>query len=94
MYQTPNNLVAPHVAIPLGSTVIRCDLDLVSPSAIFKSGEVTRAGLILGANGVKNCIQWVVLRKPIKPLPMGEAAYWAITPASSTMQDLGVARVH
>ena len=81
------DLVAPHVTLLLGSTVVRCDPDPVSPSVTLKSGEVIRADLIVGADGVKSYIQWVVSGKPSKAQPTGDAAYRATIPASLMMQD-------
>ena len=81
------DLVAPHVTILLDSAVVRCDPDPVSPSVTLKSGEVMRADLIVGADGVKSYIQRVVSGKPNRAEPTGDAAYRATIPASLMMQD-------
>jgi len=81
------DLVAPHVTILLGSTVVGCDPGPVSPSITLKSGEVMRADLIVGADGVKSYIQQVVSGKPIPARPTGDAAYRATIPASLMTQD-------
>ena len=81
------DLVAPHVTILLGSTVVGCDPDPVSPSVTLQSGKVVRADLIVGADGVKSYIQRVVSGKPNRAEPTGDAAYRATIPASLMMQD-------
>lgn len=81
------DLVAPHVNIRLGSTVVGCDPNPVSPSVTLGSGEVVRADLIVGADGVKSYIQQVVSGKPYPAEPTGDAAYRAIIPTSLMMQD-------
>ena len=79
--------VAPHVTILLGSTVIGCDPNPVAPSVTLKSGEVVRADLIVGADGVKSCIQRVVSMEQHPAEPTGDAAYRAVVPASLMMRD-------
>ena len=81
------DLVAPHVTILLDSAVVRCDPDPVSPSVILKSGEVMRADLVVGADGVKSYIQQVVSGKSNPAEPTGDAVYRAIIPASLMLQD-------
>jgi len=81
------DLVAPHVTILLGSTVTGCDPDPVSPSVTLKSGEVMRADLVIGADGVKSYIQQVVLEKPNPAVLTGDAVCRAVIPTSLMMQD-------
>jgi len=81
------DLVAPHVTIRLGSTVVGCNPDSVLPSITLKSGEVMKADLIVGADGVKSYIQHVVSGKPNRAEPTGDAAYRATIPTSLMMQD-------
>ena len=81
------DLVAPHVTILLGSAVVRCNPDPASPSVILKSGEVMRADLIVGADGVKSYIQQVVSGRQNPAEPTGDAVYRATIPTSLMMQD-------
>jgi salicylate hydroxylase len=80
-------LVAPHVTILLDSTVVGCDPGPAAPSVTLKSGEVLKADLIVGADGLKSYIQQVVLGKSTRADPTGDAAYRALIPASLMMQD-------
>jgi len=82
-----SDLVAPHVTIVLGSTVVGCDPNPASPSVTLESGKVIRADLIVGADGVKSYIQQVVSGGPNPAEPTGDAVYRAIIPASLMMQD-------
>ena len=82
-----HDLVAPHITIRLGSTVTGCDPDSVSPSVTLKSGEVIRGDLIIGADGVKSCIQQIVSGKPHPAELTGDAVYRVTVPASLIMQD-------
>lgn len=79
------DLVASRVTIRLGSAVTGCDPD--SPSVTLKSGEVLRADLIIGADGVKSRIQQVVSGKPHPAELTGDAVYRATVPASLMMED-------
>ena len=81
------DLVAPHVTILLGSPVVGCEPDSVSPSVTLLSGEVMVADLIVGADGLKSYIQRVVSGKPNPAEPTGDAAYRAIIPTSLMKQD-------
>jgi len=82
-----SDLVAPHVTIMLGSAVVGCDPNPVSPSVTLESGKVIRADLIVGADGVKSYIQQVVTGKPNQVELTGDAVYRATIPASLMMQD-------
>jgi salicylate hydroxylase len=81
------DLIAPHVTVLLDSTVVGCDPDPVLPSVTLKSGEVLKADLIIGADGLKSYIQQVVSGKPNAAEPTGDAAYRATVPSSLLMQD-------
>jgi len=81
------DLVSPRVTIMLGSTVVGCDPNSVSPSVTLESGKVMRADLIIGADGVKSYIQQVVSGGPNPAEPTGDAAYRATIPASVMVQD-------
>ena len=82
-----SDLVAPHVTILLGSAVVGCDPNPVSPSITLESGKVVRADLIVGADGVKSYMQQVVSGGPNPAEPTGDAVYRAIIPASLMTQD-------
>ena len=69
------DLVSPHVNTILGSAVVGCDPSAPSPSVTLKSGETMRADLIVGADGLKSCIQEVVLGEPNTPELNGDAVY-------------------
>jgi salicylate hydroxylase len=81
------DLVAPRVTIRLGATVVGCDPDPVLPSITLQSGEIVRADMIVGADGVKSYMQQVVSGKSNRAEPTGDAAYRATIPASLMMQD-------
>ena len=77
------DLVATHITI----RVIGYDPDPVSPLVTLKSGEVVRADLIIGADGVKSHIQQVVSGKPHPAELTGDAVYRVTVPASLMTQD-------
>lgn len=79
--------VAPHITLLLDSTVVGCDPDPVFPSVTLKSGEVLKADLIIGADGLKSYMQQVVSGEPNPAEPTGDAAYRATIPSSLLMQD-------
>jgi len=81
------DLVAPHVTILLGSSVVGCEPDSVSPSVTLESGEVMEADLIVGADGIKSYVQRVVSGKPNPAKPTGDAAYRMTIPTSLIKQD-------
>ena len=81
------DLVFPHATIQLGSTVVECDPDPVSPSVTLESGEIIQADLVIGADGVGSYIRQVVTGKPSSAKLTGDAVYRAIVPASLMVQD-------
>ena len=81
------DLVSPHVTIRLGSTVVGCDPGPASPSVTLESGEVIRADLIVGADGVKSYTQRVVLGRANPVEFTGDAVYRMTISTSSMMQD-------
>jgi salicylate hydroxylase len=81
------NLVAPHVTIRLGSTVVECDPDAVSPLVTLGSGETIWADLIVGADGMNSYIQQIVLGESNKVELTGDAVYRMTIPTSLMMQD-------
>lgn len=81
------DLTSPHVTIRLGSAVVGCDPNSVSPSVTLDSGEVVQADLIIGADGVKSHIQRVVSGEQNPAELTGDAVYRATMPASLLTQD-------
>lgn len=81
------DLVAPHVTVRLGSAVVGCDPDSVLPSVTLVSGEVIKADLIIGADGIRSYTRQTVLGKPTPVEPTGDAAYRAMIPTSLLLQD-------
>lgn len=81
------DLVAPHVSVMLGSTVVGCDPGPASPSVTLESGKVIKADLIVGADGVKSFLQRTVSGRPTRAEATGDAAYRATIPASLILQD-------
>jgi salicylate hydroxylase len=77
----------PNAELRIGSAVVSCDPDSQSPSVTLASGEVLKADLIVGADGLKSYIQQVVVGEPVKAVSTGDAAYRAIVPASLLLED-------
>ncbi|KAI0312297.1 FAD/NAD-P-binding domain-containing protein [Amylostereum chailletii] len=81
---------APGVTFRLGATVVDVQPDPSvqgGPSVTLASGEVVRADLIIGADGVKSRVQAVVTGKASEPEPTGDAAYRAIIPTEIMLKD-------
>jgi salicylate hydroxylase len=74
-----------HAKIRLNARVI--DIDPSTPSLTLDSGEVLKADLIVGADGVKSMLRSVVLGTPDEAKPTGDAAYRAIIPVSEFEKD-------
>jgi salicylate hydroxylase len=81
------DLTAPNVTLRLNSTVVKCDPGPKSPSVTLATGEVIKADLILGADGVKSYIQQVIMGRATRADPTGDAAYRATVPASLLLED-------
>jgi salicylate hydroxylase len=81
------DLIIPNATLRLGSTVVCCDPDSQTPSITLASGEVLKADLIVGADGVKSYIQEIVAGAPTKAVPTGDAAYRATIPTSFLLKD-------
>ena len=53
----------------------------------LSTGETISGDLIIGADGVKSVLREVVIGKPDRPEPTGDAAYRAIIPTEVMMED-------
>jgi salicylate hydroxylase len=87
LHKILRDLVAPHVAIFLGSPVVGCDPNPEAPSVTLESGKILKADLIVGADGLRSFIQQVVLGKPNRADATGDAAWRALIPASLMKED-------
>lgn len=81
------DITSPHVTLRLSSTVVKCDPGPESPSVTLSTGEVIKADLIIGADGVKSFVQQVVMGEATEATPTGDAAYRATVPASVLLAD-------
>ncbi|KAJ7165085.1 hypothetical protein C8R46DRAFT_1098142 [Mycena filopes] len=78
-------LASPYMTLYLNSRVVSLDPDLCQVT--LESGRTFRGDVILGADGVKSMIREVVVGRPDKPMPTGDAAYRAIIPTSEMAKD-------
>ncbi|KIK82238.1 hypothetical protein PAXRUDRAFT_832326 [Paxillus rubicundulus Ve08.2h10] len=79
------DLATPHTNIRTNCRVVSLDPSI--PSLTLESGEVVRADLVVGADGVKSLTRGYVVGGPDKPTPTGDAAYRAIVPATLLLND-------
>ncbi|KAF8837679.1 FAD/NAD(P)-binding domain-containing protein [Paxillus ammoniavirescens] len=79
------DLAKPHTNIRTNCRVVSLDPSI--PSLTLESGEVIRADLVIGADGVKSLTREYVVGGPDKPTPTGDAAYRAIIPAKLLLND-------
>jgi salicylate hydroxylase len=79
------DLAKPHTNIRTNCRVVSLDPSI--PSLTLESGEVIRADLVIGADGVKSLTREYVVGGPDKPTPTGDAAYRAIVPAKLLLND-------
>ncbi|KAJ6511508.1 hypothetical protein C8R47DRAFT_1095293 [Mycena vitilis] len=73
-------LASPYMTLFMDSRVVSLDPDL--GQVTLESGRRFRADVILGADGVKSMVREIVVGRPDKPLPTGDAAYRALIPTS------------
>lgn len=73
------------MTLRLNSHVVSTDPSI--PTLTLASGEVIKTDLVIGADGLKSTIREVVIGRPDKPEPTGDAAYRAIIPTSEMMKD-------
>ncbi|KAJ7152370.1 hypothetical protein C8R46DRAFT_480544 [Mycena filopes] len=78
-------LATPYMTLHLNSRVVALDADRAQVT--LTSGKIFTGDIILGADGVKSMIREVVLGRPDKPIPTGDAAYRAIVPISEMIKD-------
>ncbi|KAJ7481761.1 hypothetical protein FB451DRAFT_136739 [Mycena latifolia] len=78
-------LASPYMTLFLSSRVASLDPNL--GEVTLESGQTFRGDVILGADGVKSMIREVVVGRPDKPIPTGDAAYRAIIPTSEMAKD-------
>lgn len=81
---------APGVTVRLGANVVDIQPDpeiAGGPSVTLASGEVVRADLIVGADGVKSRVQATVIGYSSEPQPTGDAAYRATIPTEVMLKD-------
>jgi salicylate hydroxylase len=62
-------------------------MDPSIPTLTLESGELVKADLVIGADGVKSLTREYVVGGPDKPTPTGDAAYRAIIPADLLLND-------
>jgi salicylate hydroxylase len=78
-------LAAPYMTLHLNSRVVSLDPDLCQVT--LESGQTFLGDVILGADGVKSMIREVVVGRPDKPTPTGDAAYRALILTSEMVKD-------
>ncbi|KAL5482995.1 hypothetical protein ACEPAI_8224 [Sanghuangporus weigelae] len=81
-------IASPRVKLRLNSTVETVDpTPKPQVSVTLTSGEVISGDIIVGADGVKSIVRTLVLGRPDKAEPTGDAAYRAIIPTSLMLED-------
>ncbi|TFK47446.1 FAD/NAD(P)-binding domain-containing protein [Heliocybe sulcata] len=79
------DLASSRMTLRLKSRVV--GVDPSTPSLTLETGEVVKADLIVGADGLKSFVREVVIGGPDKPQATGDAVYRAIVPTSEMMKD-------
>ena len=79
------DLATPYITIRLNSRVV--DLDPSVPSVTLASGEVVKADLVIGADGLHSRVRDTVVGRKDNPVPTGDAAYRATIPADLLLAD-------
>ncbi|KAF7329986.1 FAD/NAD-P-binding domain-containing protein [Mycena kentingensis (nom. inval.)] len=77
-------LASPYMQLHLNSRVVSVDPE--RGTATVASGRTFAADVILGADGVKSMLREVVVGRPDKPIPTGDAAYRAVIPTSEMLK--------
>jgi salicylate hydroxylase len=62
-------------------------VDESAPSLTLKSGEVLKADIIVGADGIKSVVRSHVIEQKVAPRQYGECAYRATVPAEALLSD-------
>lgn len=78
-------LSSPSVKLRLNSTVE--SVNASAPSIKLTSGQVLKADLIIGADGVKSMCRSIVLGAPTTATATGDAVYRAIVPTDAMLAD-------
>ena len=71
--------------IRLNSKVQKVDPSL--PTVTLESGEILKADLIIGADGLNSRLRDIVVGHPDKPTPTGDGAYRALIPTGLMKKD-------
>lgn len=79
------DLSAPYATVRLSSRVV--DIDPSAPSVTLASGEVVKADLIIGADGLHSRVRDTVVGHKDNPVPTGDAAYRATIPTDVILAD-------
>ena len=79
------DLANPYITIRLNSRVV--DLDPSAPSVTLASGEVVKADLVIGADGLHSRVRDTVVGRKDNPVPTGDAAYRATIPTDLLLAD-------
>ncbi|KAI5802025.1 monooxygenase [Pyronema domesticum] len=79
-------IALPNVEVRVNSRVMTCDFD--APSVTLASGEVIKADIVFGADGIKSRLrqQMLGLEKD-EPIPTGDAAFRVVLPRSAMEHD-------
>ncbi|KAJ7057190.1 hypothetical protein C8F01DRAFT_1372472 [Mycena amicta] len=77
-------LATPFMTLFLNSRVVAVDSDRCTVT--LTSGATFSADVILGADGVKSFVREIVVGRPDKPIPTGDAAYRAIIPTAEMLK--------
>jgi salicylate hydroxylase len=78
-------IAEPFMTLRLNCRVV--SLDPSVPNLALESGEVVKADVIIGADGVNSTVREFVVGGPDKPIPTGDAAYRAIIPSAELLKD-------
>lgn len=79
------DLAAPYATVRLSSRVV--DIDPSTPSVTLSSGEVVKADLLIGADGLHSRVRDTVVGHKDDPTPTGDAAYRATIPTELILAD-------
>ncbi|KAG6852398.1 hypothetical protein C0991_012389 [Blastosporella zonata] len=78
-------LAAPYMSLRLNSKVL--SVEPSAPSVAVESGEIIRADLVIGADGVRSVVRAIVTGNEDAPLHTEDAAYRATIPTAAMLKD-------
>ncbi|KAG6811471.1 hypothetical protein H0H92_007243 [Tricholoma furcatifolium] len=78
-------LAAPHITLRLDCTVIGVEPE--TPSVLPEGGEVLKADLVIGADGVRSIVRDAVLGRKDPPRATGDSAYRAVISTRAMLED-------